>query len=75
MKTFKVFLKDYSFETITAENFAIDEQNNLVVGQNLFHCDDWKKILFLYEGGLQAGLQGYTGEIDPYPTTTSTGNW
>jgi len=49
MKTFKIHLRDYQVETVQAENFAIDEQNNLVVGNNLFHASDWKRILFVYD--------------------------
>ena len=84
MKTYKVYLRDYAFETVTAENFAVDDQNNLVVGQNLFHSSDWKRITFLYEndGAPQAYPYDYdyTETVSAYagvtPTTGSgPANW
>lgn len=62
MKTYKVYLRDYAFETVTADNFAVDDQNNLVVGQNLFHNSDWKRIIFLYEN--DGAPQAYPYDYD-----------
>lgn len=54
MKTFKVFLNDYMTEQLTAENFAVDDQNNLVVGENMFHRDAWKRVQLMYEHAVDA---------------------
>lgn len=68
MKTYKVFLKDYAFETINANNYAVDDQNNLVVGDNLFHRDDWKRIIFLYENAVEndGHYNDQTFQQEPY---------
>lgn len=52
MKTFKIFLKDYETIQLSANNFAVDDQNNLVVGDNLFNKDDWKRITYLYDNSV-----------------------
>ena len=67
MKTFKVFLKDYQSENISAENFAIDDMGNLVVGQNLFHRDEWKRVLFLYDNAVN--------ELSPYDYPEAQNEW
>jgi len=77
MKTYKVYLRDYAFETVTADNFAVDDQNNLVVGQNLFHNSDWKRITFLYEsdGGAPQAYPydyDYTEPVSAYAGVSST---
>jgi len=81
MKTYKVYLRDYAFETVTADNFAVDDQNNLVVGQNLFHNSDWKRITFLYEneGAPQAypydyGMDAAYDQVSPQ-ATSGPANW
>jgi len=81
MKTYKVFLRDYQTESVSAENFAVDDHNNLIVGNAMFHAGTWTRIAFLHDDGPgnpyygETSASGYAGPVSQSLTVNPDYNY